>query len=256
MRVLVDADAMVYGCGFAAQKKDESGNVVAEPVGNALALAKSSLTAIYDEVNTWLLASGEKPVDFLELFLTGKDNFRNQIATIRGYKANRIGKPKPVHYQAIRDYLVDHWAATVVDGHEADDELAIQAAKEGYDADRVMIASVDKDLKTVPGLLYSFKKKEAYLLSEKEALVNFYQQMIVGDTADNIVGVYKAGPKVAKKITEDLSTPAMWNRVLVEFDYSIERKGCPYKDPLAAAIETGRLLHLLRYPGEVWEPPT
>lgn len=255
MRVLVDSDVMAYACGFASQGKNEAGEIIAEPVANALALAKTSLTAIYEEVNAWLGQSGER-VDHLELYLTGKGNFREQIATIRGYKANRIGKPKPVHFQAIRDYLVNHWGATVVNGMEADDALAIEACKEGYDADRVMIASVDKDLKTVPGLLYSFKKKEAELITEQEALVNFYRQMVTGDSSDNILGVYKAGKKAAEEITEDMLPIELWNVVLTMFKASTGKPGCPYTDPLAAAIETGRLLHLLREPNEVWSPPT
>lgn len=254
MRVLVDSDVIAYSCGFASQSKDDAGNVVAQPVENALALAKTSLTAIYDEVSAWLGRSGER-LDHLELFLTGKTNFRDQVATIRGYKANRIGKPKPVHYQAIRDYLVKHWGAKVIEGHEADDELAIQAAKEGYDPDRVMIASCDKDLKTVPGLLYSFKKKEPFMIDEQGALVNFYRQMITGDTADNILGVYRAGEKKAAVIAESDDERSMWGYTLGLFEESIKKPGCPYTDPLAAAIETGRLLHLLRYPGQIWEPP-
>jgi DNA polymerase-1 len=254
VRILVDADYLVYECGFATQSKDEKGNVVAEPVAFALAGAKNALEAIYSEVAAWLAQSGEAPQP-LEVFLSGKDNFRDRVATIVGYKANRAGKPKPIHYNAIREYLINHWSAKVIDGHEADDELAIQAAKEGYDPDRVMIASIDKDLKTVPGLLYSFKKKQAFHISEQEALGNFYRQMITGDTADNIKGVWKSGAKAANEIKDDWEERDMWEHVLRLFEGSVKKPGCPYTDPHAAAIETGRLLHLLRYPGQLWEPP-
>jgi hypothetical protein len=102
MRVLTDADAVVYGAGFAAQKTVE-GVVVAEPVTHALALAKASLQAIWEEVNAWLRQSGER-CEALEVYLTGSTNFRNEIATLRPYKGHRKNKPRPVHYDAIRKF--------------------------------------------------------------------------------------------------------------------------------------------------------
>jgi 5'-3' exonuclease len=198
MRALVDADVYAYQCGFAAQKTVD-GVVVAEPVEHALALAKTALQAVYEELNAWLRQSGES-LDCLRLYLTGKDNFREKIATIREYKGQRKLKPKPVHYKALREYMIQHWGATVVDGYEADDALAMEAHSLEYDPDRVCIISVDKDLKTVPGLLYSPKRKEAFLLSQKEALLYFYRQMITGDSSDNIVGVYKAGRRPLKRL--------------------------------------------------------
>jgi hypothetical protein len=253
MRALVDADVYAYQCGFAAQRT-LNGVVTAEPVQHALALAKTALQAVYEEMDAWLRQSGES-LDCLRLYLTGKDNFRDSLATIRGYKQNRKGKPKPVHYDAIREYLVRHWGGMVVDGYEADDALAMEAHSLGYDPDRVCIVSVDKDLKTVPGLLYSPKKKQAFMIDEQEALVNFYRQMVTGDTADNILGVYRAGEKKAQVINEHDTEVGMWNHVFSLFIESVKKPGCPYTDPEAAAIETGRLLHLLRYPGQIWEPP-
>lgn len=255
MRCLVDGDVYAYACGFIAQSKTSAGEIVAEPVENALALVKTGLRGIWKEVETWMDQSGEK-CEYLEVFLTGKDNFRDKLGTIKKYKGNRIGKAKPIHYQAIRDYMVNHWGAKVVDGHEADDELAIQACLEGYDPDRVCIVSQDKDLKTVPGLLYDQGKKWAFVISEQEALGNFYRQMVVGDSADNILGIYKAGPKAAECIKDTDTELEMWTKVVDLFTASLDRPKCPYDNALEAAIETARLLHLLRYPGQIWVPPT
>lgn len=253
MRVLIDADIFAYQCGFVTQSKGPDGNVLAEPVENALHLVKTSLKVIQRDVDVWMDQSGEK-CQGLELFLTGKGNFREEIATIKKYKDNRKGKAKPIHYQAIRDYMVNHWGAVVVDGHEADDQLAIEACKEDYNPDRIMLVSCDKDLKTIPGALYDFKKQWGFLISEQEALANFYRQMITGDSADNILGVYKQGPKAAAVLQEDWPESKMWDYCLELFDLSLGQK-CPYAYPREAAIETGRLLHLLREPGQIWTPP-
>ncbi len=254
MRALVDSDIFAYQCGFASQSTVD-GVITAEPVINALAMTKRALTAIFEELHGWLGQSGES-LGAIELYLTGTGNFREQVATIRGYKANRAGKPKPVHYQAIRDYMTAHWGARVVDGMEADDALAIEACKEGYDADRVCVVSVDKDLKTVPGLLYNASKREAHLITEQEAMVSFYRQMVEGDSSDNILGIFRCGKKAAAELDDGASEEELWAEVLGLFQLSTTKVGCPYKDHRAAALETARLLHLLRYPGQVWVPPT
>ena len=52
----------------------------------------------------------------------------------------------------------------------------------------VMIVSIDKDYKQFPCLMYNYhyKHQEILDISEDEAMYNFYEQMIMGDTADNV----------------------------------------------------------------------
>lgn len=296
MRILFDADSMVYGCGFATQRtlydytlasedgseivegiaqgKDELEAVVAmlpdgwsigyetraeaEPLENALALVKRQLTRVSEKLDR----DGYR-FERLELFITGKGNFREQIAKVRPYKGNRILMEKPVHYHSIRRYLSNRWMARTINGWEADDEVAMQAALEGYDPSQVMIVSQDKDLRTVPGLLFNYRSNAYEMISQQAALVNFYRQIITGDATDNIVGVHKAGPaKAVGIITTDMTETDMWNAVVQEFAASMEKKGCPYadRDPADVALETARLLHMARriqetLPGGWWRPP-
>lgn len=260
MRILVDSDVFAYSCGFASQKtvmfEEGVPEIVAEPVENALSLCKTALTNIYNEVAEALLKSSGESCKNLELFLTGKDNFRDKVATIRPYKGNRLNKPKPVHYKAIRQYMVEVWGAKVVDGYEADDAVTMESYALKHDPDRVLIASVDKDLKTVPGLLYSFKKKELLLLTEEEARGNFYRQILEGDSSDNVVGCFRCGEKAsAEMIKDDMDEKSQWEAVLCAYKDSVRHKKCPYTDPAAAAIETATLLHMLRSENDKWSPP-
>lgn len=294
MRILFDADSMVYGCGFAAQKtvydyvlassdgsdlqegialsKDELAataamlpddwtityNAVAEaePLENALALAKRQLVRVMEKLDT----DGYK-FDRLELFLTGKGNFRETIAKVKPYKGNRLLMEKPVHYQGLRRYLQNRWGALVINGWEADDEVAMQAARHDYDPEEVMIVSQDKDLRTVQGLLFNYRKNTYELLTPRQALVNFYRQILVGDQTDNIMGCYRTGEAAAKRlINEDMAEDEMYATVLAEFEKSMARKGCPYTDrtPASLALEFGQLLHMYRSPQEtktLWQPP-
>lgn len=296
MRILFDADSMVYGCGFASQKTlydyvaaSEDGSDIVEgiatsrdvlaateamlpegwtiehttvaepePLENALALCKRQLVRIMEKLDT----DGYK-YDRLELFLTGKGNFRESIAKVKPYKGNRVLMEKPVHYEAIRRYLRNRWGALVISGWEADDEVAMQSARHDYDPEQVMIVSQDKDLRTVPGLLFNYRRNSYELITRKGALVNFYRQILVGDQTDNIMGCFKAGEAAAARIiTEDMSEREMYDAVVQEFEKSKARKGCPYADRDAAdlVLEFGRLLHMARSPAETtprgyWNPP-
>lgn len=292
MRVVVDSDVLAYSVGFAVQRTlydyllldgDEIAGegiaesreelnaieattggkveafplVEAEPLHHALYLVKRSILAIEEALDEYGL-----DYDRLELFLTGKGNFRDEIATIRGYKANRIGTPKPVHYKAIRRYLRDRYKAVVVHGWEADDEVAMAAHAEQYHPDRVCIVSADKDLRTVPGRLYNFQRKEMSIISEQEAMVTFYRQILTGDATDNIVGCYKTGEaKAAKLIPDDITEAEAQKTCLQAFEKSKSLAGCPYATMSGeqALTETGRLVHMARTPAQtkfpgLWEP--
>jgi hypothetical protein len=89
---------------------------------------------------------------------------------------------------------------------EADDVVA--AISEEYKACNVphFIASPDKDLKQVPGMLWDYKQPEPKMvtITEDEAYWNFWTQMLTGDNGDNIAGVPGLGEVKAGKIIADL----------------------------------------------------
>ena len=114
-------------------------------------------------------------------FLTGQNNFRYDIYP--EYKANRKDKPKPVHLQACRDYLVEAWNAEISDGCEADDLIGI-AATNCEDPMAFIICSIDKDLKMIAGNHYNFVTKERVFVSPLDGLRSFYKQLILGDVSE------------------------------------------------------------------------
>jgi hypothetical protein len=172
-----------------------------------------------------------------KLFLSGKENFRNEIAVTAPYKGNRT-KDKPVHIEALRDYLVDVWGATVSKGQEADDDIAI-AATNNPDA---VICSVDKDFYQVPRKNYNFVTKEHKSFTEEEALIWPYMQMLMGDGVDNIKGVKGIGLVKSRKLLEDKTETEMWETVVDKLGYD-------------RALENARLVYLRREEDELWQPP-
>lgn len=251
---LIDADVYSYACGFATQKtlrgvfEGDETLVEAEPVENALALVKGSLA----KLGRFLDAHGYTEHRY---FLTGKENFRNEVAKVAVYKGNRV-QEKPVHYKAIREYLTRRYGAETIRGREADDEIAALSYELGHDPDKVIIVSQDKDLLTVPGLLYNPRKEKLYKTSPDMARTREYRQILMGDTADNIPGCYKVGKiKAARLITKDMSPDRGVAVLRKEFEESKKRSGCPYKDRDTDSVieEMGQLVHLKRFEGDIWK---
>lgn len=219
---LIDADILNYRIGFATNT--ESQDVAIRTMAGFL---EDMLLFDLPEVQTW------------ELHLTGKGNFREDIAVTAPYKGNRKGTEKPVHYHLLREYLVKAWGAIVSNGIEADDMLAIRSTELGYDS---IIITLDKDLDQVVGWHYNFVKKNKYFVNEVEADLNFYTQFLTGDVVDNIKGAKGIGAKKAYKLLNGLSKKEMWD-VVVEV-LGEER-----------AIENGHLLYMLRSLDDKFEPP-
>jgi 5'-3' exonuclease len=181
----------------------------------------------------------------VEVYLTGSTNFRNDIATIKEYKAGR-GK-KPNFYQEMREWMEFSFNAQVIEGMEADDQLAIRQMQEKGNS---VIVSRDKDLRMVRGWHYGyacgkqpeyamrFIDKLGYLEYEKTCkgggLMWFFAQLLMGDKTDNIQGVDGIGAKKAYDAISVLHTPQQM------FDKCLELYG-----DLDALLENGNLLWMV-----------
>lgn len=191
-----------------------------------------------------------KPV----LFLTGKDNFRDKLATIKPYKGQRDPFQKPRHLQAVREFLVKKYGAEVVDGQEADDAMGIAATTPGNED--CIVCSIDKDLDMIPGAHYNWVKDIYYEIKPAAAWRNFYSQMLQGDTTDNIPGLSGVGPKTAAKILADCTTPeSMFGTVFREYYNRYGRHYDKEHGLNEALLEIGNLLWIRRYNHLTWEFP-
>ena len=227
-KVLVDGDIVAYRAAFSTQ------DLFPED-------AVSKVDELMDYILTETLMFPD-PNDY-EVFLTGSGNFRYDIAKSFPYKGNRKSTEKPIHLPVAREHLITNYKASVSEGEEADDLIAIAATKYGPET---IVASVDKDMLQLPCKHFNFTKGEWHDVTEFEGTKFFYKQILTGDRADNIMGLYKVGPVKAEKIVKDCKTEEeLWDAVLNAYDGNIER-----------VVENARLLWLRRKEGEVWEPPT
>ena len=223
---LVDADILTYQIGFGAEGDSES----------------RALNTLDGFICDLMLFDLPDVFDF-EFFITGREppNFREAIAVTQPYKGNRTGTKKPEHIQALRDRLVNYWGAVVAKGEEADDLISKRMTELG---DKCICISIDKDLDTVQGWHYNFRKDKLYYVGKDIALYNFYKQLLTGDRVDNIQGVKNVGEKKAEKILAECRTELdMWD-ACVKAHGSVER-----------ALEDAILLHMRRKDDEIWQPP-
>lgn len=280
MLALVDADVILYKCGFSAQHKwyyvyedddywtkkfrykkealeyidGEEGSTLydeyeIEPLENALFLCKQLIKRILKET---------RATEY-QLYLTGDGNYREDVATILPYKGNRDSAHKPFWYNEIKDYLIARWGAEIVEGYEADDSLSMGQWEAwvnsgGMDDNAFMqgnsqtvICTTDKDLNGCPGWHYNWDKQDKPIwITEKEARRFFYFQLLTGDkSVDNIPGVAGIGKVRANKILDSVSPEQYECAVGVEYAKS-------YDDPESAMEENSRLLWMSRTKPNDW----
>jgi len=277
MRVLIDSDIIRYQCGFSAETpiwrivvngegspratfrykkelkewaewaglgEDEYESVKdidVAPVAHALGNAKQLIKRILLRTNA----------DEYQLYLTGKDNFREAIATIKPYKDNRDSTHKPHHFDSLTRYLTENWGAITVDGIEADDQLSIDQHKAPKGT--TCIASIDKDLNMVEGKHFNWNKDILYSVDEETAITWFYCQLIMGDQVDNIQGIPGAGKAKAYKVLSSCETEEDMYWAVLDL-YQAYYGALGYK-PMDALIENARLLYMLREEDKMWSPP-
>ena len=148
------------------------------------------------------------------LYLTGPDNWRKDI--LPTYKENRKDTRKPLVLQAVRQWMIEEQGAVLTDTFEADDLLGIEATTHPL---TTIIVSEDKDLQTIPALLYNPAKDTAVRhIGVFEAAYNHMHQTLTGDKTDNYDGLAGCGPVTATKILAPAKEPEdLWPLVVKAF---------------------------------------
>jgi len=148
-----------------------------------------------------------------------KPNFRYDVAS--DYKANRPDTPDFVVKwgETITNEFRDTWGFIPVQGMEADDAVAMTAEKYKNDYNEIIVATFDKDLKQIPNTTwYNMKNHKSEVISKFNAAKHFYIQQLMGDTTDNITGLYGVGIKTAEKLLKPCGTEySLFRRTVIEY---------------------------------------
>lgn len=135
--------------------------------------------------------------------LTDRDrdaNFRKDV--LPSYKENRKKTRKPILIPHLRDWIEDTYVCYEKPKLEGDDVLGIlMTAPEIIKGEKVCV-SIDKDMKTIPGLHYNAGRPEdgVYRVTQEEADRFHLQQSLAGDAVDGYSGCPGIGMGTADKI--------------------------------------------------------
>lgn len=243
--LLFDADMILFESCAAVETEiqwEDDLWTLHSDAADAKAKVDDRISSITDKVLTKL--SHEGAYEILMCF-TDDNNFRKTI--LPSYKANRIGKRKPVCYRGVKEWVFENYNTYQRTNLEADDCIGILATLKP----NTIIISGDKDFKSVPGRFFNYRKDELYEISEDEADYWHMFQTLIGDTADNYSGCPGIGEKTAQKILADGHS---WANIVAQF----EKKGLTEHDALTQA-RVARILRKEDYDFKnkavkLWEP--
>lgn len=211
MVLLIDADSLIFASCFKKRLTPDDEKYYTD-IKDARDKFDSQLMQIVNHLEEMY------NIDKVLCFSGSKGNFRKLITT--KYKANRKGTELPPLLNEMHTFVKEHHNSIYGYGVETDDMVArywYNLSNE-YGRDYVMIVSIDKDYKQFPCLMYNYhyKHKEVYDISEEQAMYNFYEQMIAGDTADNVNYFKGKGKRFAEKYFVDCDSKYKYTRKLYE----------------------------------------
>jgi len=212
MTLLIDADMLAYAASCSSEfdcKFNEYQHVL-------LSDERAALDYVAAKIEEYQSITGDRGK--LTMCFTDNPTFRQQ-EVYQDYKANRIGKRKPLGLKNVIDAMKRYYDFAVYPHLEADDVMSLIATAETHPT--CVIVSGDKDMKSVPCIL--LRNGELETISEKRADRNWMISVLTGDRIDNIQGLPGVGPKTAEKILGDSDTLSdMWEEeTVVHFSTTI-----------------------------------
>ena len=176
---IVDGDVLIYRACNKAIKEELD--------------VRKTFDKIYDEVKM------NTACDVYSLHISGGGNFRKELKqNFLQYKGKR--REKPENYLECRDHVVRQYKPTMIPNYEADDTASVEAFKYIKNNQLYMLITLDKDWKTIGGLFYNLLYNNLSVVSKVEGMEFFHQQLLTGDTVDNIPGIEGIGPIKANRI--------------------------------------------------------
>ena len=211
MIVLFDADSLIFASCYRTRKNNEKHkDKYIRNINDATNKFDEQFMKIINDI------SEVYDVHSVITFNGSKGNFRKKITPV--YKANRKRQDLPPLLHELHDYVKDNYNSVYGYGVETDDLVAKNwhEIQEQLGREEVLICSIDKDYKQFNCLIWNYHKKILLDISQQEALYNFYEQMITGDTADNVNYFKGKGKKFAQNYYKGCTTKYQYTKKLYQ----------------------------------------
>lgn len=255
--LLIDADTLVYSACTSVEQEIE--------------WTPGFWTLHSDENEAWEHFEAELRgivrrlhADDVVMCLSDYENERFRNLWYPQYKSNRAGGRKPLAFMAVRARIAAEYETWIRDGLEGDDILGILQTNDEYRPGwEKVIVSLDKDMRTIPGLLCDYNRatrsdeKDAWkpeVITPEAAESFFLTQILTGDSVDGYKGCPGVGPVGAAKILAESEDP--WADIVAAY----EKAGLSEADAIANA-RMARILHSCDFDFEKkeaipWTPTT
>ena len=185
MKLLIDADFIVYKCCAACETEIDYGEDVIFVTSNF----SDAYKAVTNEISkiTSHFGGFAEPI----LFFSDTKNFRKKISP--DYKGHRNRK-KPCGYKRVISNLKIQYNVIIMKELEADDAMGIYATAHPGN----VIVSPDKDMRQIPGKLYNLETSQD--ITAEEGAKWHLIQTLAGDQTDGYSGVPGIGVKRAETL--------------------------------------------------------
>jgi hypothetical protein len=209
---LLDGDIVIYTAvvvnATSIDWEDGSDPVVTSDVEAAKANADHI-------IEKWTAAAGAQ-VPVVCLTDRSRPVFRRDICP--DYKAGR--KDKPEGYWEVEQHVREKHLTYAIPGLEADDVMGILSTSQAPQYAGAVIVSLDKDMKTIPGMLLN-PTKDMFPRRVRAPLADQFwmTQTLTGDPTDGYKGCPRIGAVKAEAIlgAAGLRLPDMWRAVVDTF---------------------------------------
>ena len=210
---------------FSADEFEIIDKQVAEPIDHVLQIAKSQVEGDLKRLGT----SKYKAI------LGKGDSFRVELSTLKKYKDNRKEMLRPLHMDAVTEYLERKFKAEVVTGIEADDACVMEA----YNSPNAVVQGLDKDYYGQPVKFFNVNRSDEGVvdcnqfgklwLDDKGDVrgvgrMHLYWQIASNDTSDNYAAncfsdIKWAGKSAYKSLVEATTDQEAWCKLKDVFQH-------------------------------------
>jgi DNA polymerase-1 len=191
--LLIDADIIAYQCSASNEENIDWGDGVTSHTADFEAACEAARQTV-DHLVATLKADGA--------IICLSDDFRSfrKEDVYPLYKSNRKETVRPEHLYDLKEWLGQEYKTVIRARLEADDVMGILST-EPHEGERIIV-SADKDMQTIPGLLFNPNKPELKIRSITPAEAERFMlwQAITGDQTDGYPGCPGSGPKAADRL--------------------------------------------------------
>jgi hypothetical protein len=209
----------------------------------------------------------------MEFHISGEGNWRYDVYP--EYKANRKSMTRPTWLDAVREFMVLEYKASITNDMEVDDICGIRLTQERERPEKVVCASLDKDLLQLPGYHYSWeisgttstgktwvREESEVLITPLDGLRRFYGQVIQGDSADHIPafdGKFRSStPQFVQRLLNPLQEMTE-EKEMYEYCLSVYEDECGnpmrFEEIKQIMHRNASVLYIMKDYNDKWTPP-